>query len=256
MQAGKWVRFAMIGAASAMALAAAPMTVAAKGYAELDQLPDWSGVWQPDWSSLFAGRGGNGPPAGPKLTPEAAKALAAFNEKKKEGMNLQTEAANCIPPGMPGIMRMPYPLEFVYSPGRVNILHETYSQVRRIYTDGRPIPEDPDPQFNGNSVGHWDGDTLIVDTVGLNPQTTLSEGIHPTENTRIHEVFKLAKPGLLQVTTTISDPAIYLEPYTTVQNYAREEGWVMREYVCEENNRDAADPFGRPSMDISMPDEK
>jgi len=153
-------------------------------------------------------------------------------------------------------MRMPYPLEFVYSPGRVNILHETYSQVRRIYTDGRPIPDDPDPQFNGNSVGHWDGDTLTVDTVGLNPEITLSEGIHPTEHTRIHETFKLAKPGLLQVTTTIIDPAIYTEPYTTVQNYAREDGWVMREYVCEENNRDAADPFGRPSMDIDMPDRK
>ena len=98
MLAGKLVRLAAIAAVSAMALTVAPAAVSAKGYAELDKLPDWSGVWQPDWGSLFAGRGGSGPPAGPKLTPAAAKVLADFNAAKAEGKNLQTAMANCTPP--------------------------------------------------------------------------------------------------------------------------------------------------------------
>ena len=250
------VRLAAFCAASAMAIIASPVAVSAKGYAALDRLPDWSGVWGPDWSSLFAGRGGNGPPTGPKLTPPYAKLLADYNARKAQGENLQSQAANCVPPGMPSIMRMPYPIEFLYSPERVTIVAETDSQVRRIYTDGRKLPDDPDPAFNGSSVGHWEGDTLVVDTIGLNPDTNLSEAIHPTDKTHIQERIRMTKPGIITITTTISDPAIYVEPYTTTQNYIRHGDWTMREYVCEENNRDAADPFGRPSLDISNPGDK
>ncbi len=76
---------------------------------------------------------------------------------------------------------------------RVTIITETDSQVRRVYTDGRKLPEDPDPAFNGSSIGHWEGNVLIVDTIGLNPENSLSEGIHPTENTRIRERFEMTK---------------------------------------------------------------
>jgi hypothetical protein len=247
-------RVALCAAAALVAMA--PAGLGAKGFAALDSAPDWvGGVWGPDWGGLFAGRGGSGPPAGPKFTPEYARTLAEFQERKKAGENLQTENANCRPPGMPSIMRMPYPIEFIYSPGRVTIIAETDSQVRRIYTDGRKLPEDPDATFNGSSVGHWEGKKLVVDTIGLNPVTSLSEGIHPTEKTRIREVFEELKPGRITVTTTIIDPAIYTEPYTSQLDYIRQPGWEMREYICTENNRDAADPFGRPSMDISFPDE-
>jgi hypothetical protein len=242
-----WIRVAAICLASAVTMSSA-VAVHAKGYGDLDKLPDWAGVWQPDWGSLFP----RGAEAKPKLTPATAKTLEEFNAKKKDGQNLQTEAANCIPPGMPGIMRMPYPLEITYSPGRVNILHETYSQVRRIYTDGRKLPDDPDPAFNGSSVGHWEGDTLVVDTIGLNTNISLMEGIHPTEATKIHETFRVTAPGVLTVQTTLIDPALFTEPYTQRQNYKLEKDWVIREYVCEENNRDKADEFGRPSMDISQ----
>jgi hypothetical protein len=153
-----------------------PTAVSAKGYAALDKWPSWAGgVWGPDWGSLFAGRGGSGPPSGPQLKPEYAKILADFNAAKAKGENLQTQNANCRPPGMPSIMRMPYPIEFLFSPDRVTIITETDSQVRRIYTDGRKLPDDPDPTFNGSSVGHWEGKVLVVDTIGLNPVTSLSE---------------------------------------------------------------------------------
>ena len=241
---------AAIGAAAILSMLGQSAAVMAKGFADLDQRPAWvGGVWGPDWSSLFAGRGGSGPPAGPKLTPAYAKILADFNEAKKTGQNLQTQNANCRPPGMPSIMRMPYPIEFIYSPDRVTIVAETDSQVRRVYMD-RKLPDDPDETFNGSSVGHWEGKKLIVDTNGLNPVTSLSEGIHPTETTRIHEVFEETKPGVITVTTTLSDPAIYAEPYSTKIQYVRQPKWEMREYICEENNRDGADQFGRPTMDL------
>jgi hypothetical protein len=172
----------------------------------------------------------------------------AFTARQKQGENLQTEMANCVPAGMPQIMRMPYPIEFLLTPQRVTIAIETESQVRRIYTDGRPLPDDPDPTFNGSSIGRWEGDTLVVDTIGLNPKTSIVPGVHPTENTKIHETFRLEKPDLLIVTTTISDPAIFASPLVQVTPYSRHREWQIREYVCQENNRDAADPFGRPSM--------
>ena len=76
-------------------------------------------------------------------------------------------AANCLPPGMPGIMGQPYPMEFLMTPGQVTIVIEAYNQIRHIYTDGRPLPADPDPTFYGTSVGHWEGDTLVAETVGF-----------------------------------------------------------------------------------------
>jgi len=246
IKGSNWVRALALSVAVTAVTLSSPVSVSAKGYAELDKLPDWSGTWQPDWSSLFP----RGAGAQPKLTAEAAKTLAAFNAAKKEGKNLQTDAANCVPPGMPGIMRMPYPLEFVYSPGRVNILHETYSQVRRIYTDGRKLPEDPDPQFNGSSVGHWEGDTLVVETNGFSPLITFVEGLHPSEQAKISERFHITAPGVMTWEVTLTDPTLFTEPYSMRQNYKLEKEWEIREYICQENNKDAADEFGRPTMSI------
>ena len=80
-------------------------------------------------------------------------------------------AANCVPNGMPAIMTQPYPLEILFTPGKVTILIEAYAQWRQIFTDGRQHPEDPDLTFNGHSTGHWEGDTLVVDTVGFTTDT-------------------------------------------------------------------------------------
>ena len=150
-----------LAGAAALAMAAAGLAQdtpvpRADGYAELERLPDWSGVWNPDWSLLFGG-GAGGPPAQPSLTPAAQARLDAFRARQAaEGVD-QTAQIKCIPPGMPGIMRQPYPMEVLFTPGRVTLFAETYSQARRIYTDGRPLPDDPDFLFNGSSVGRWDG---------------------------------------------------------------------------------------------------
>jgi len=240
----------LMAAIAAPAALADPITKAATPaeWSALGSLPDWSGIWQPAWGSLFASRAGSTP----VLLPAAAKTLEEFNAAKAKGENLQTELANCVPPGMPQIMRMPYPIEFLFTPGRVTIPIETESQVRRVYTDGRPLPDDPDATFNGSSIGHWEGDTLVVDTIGLNPKTSLVPGVHATEKTVIRERIHLTKPDVMEIESTITDPLILAKPLVLVTNYVRKRDWQIREYVCQENNRDAADPFGRPSLDISQ----
>ena len=217
-------------------------------YAKLAELPDWSGIWYPDWAALF---GPGGPPK-PDLTPAAAKTFADYQALQAKGENTQSEAANCVPPGMPGMMRQPYPIEFVFSPGEIYIIAEAYEQVRRVYTDGRTLPDDPDPYFNGHSIGHWEGDTLIVETNGLNPKLSIQPGIKATEKTRIVERIHKDAPDKLSVEFTITDPDVFAKPFVFRQPYILKPGWEIREYVCQENNRDHADEFGRPSMDIKF----
>lgn len=208
-------------------------------YDALAGLPDWQGVWST----------ARGKDPEPQFTPAAAKAKAAYEAAQAKGENLQVPAANCVPDGMPRIMRL-YPIEFLFTPGRVTIGIETYSQTRRIYTDGRPPPEDPDPAFNGNSVGHWEGDTLVVDTVGLNNQNSIARGVRMTDQTRIRERIRLEAPDRLVDEVTVTDPALLTAPWTYRQAYERHRDWDMREYICQENNHDAADAAGRPSLKL------
>jgi hypothetical protein len=245
----KWPVLAF-GAALALASPGFAQDVGrATDYAEVLQWPDWSGVWSPGVSA--AARTTATPP---RLTAEGQRLVDAFEAGKEEGRNLQTQAANCVPNGMPGIMRLPYPLEFTYSPGRVNILIETYSQVRRIYVDGRALPEDPDPAFNGHSVGRWEGDTLVIETIGVHPMVSILPGLHATENTRFVERITRVAPDRLVDEITLIDAGLFAEPYVMTQTYALQSDWEMREYVCQENNRDGADAEGRPSMDLGVDD--
>lgn len=214
-------------------------------YASLADLPDWSGVWSPDWGLTDRNR-----QRAPQYTSHAAEVVEAFRQGQERGENLQGQVANCVPPGVPNVMTQPYPIEFTVMPGAVYIILETYSQVRRVYTDGRALPDDPDPYFNGHSIGRWDGHTLMVETTGLNPRNELVPGVHATEQTRLLERIWLEAPDHMVIETTITDPALFVEPFVNRAAFARKHDWEMREYVCSENNKDAADPFGRPSMSL------
>lgn len=214
-------------------------------WAALVKLPDWSGVWEVDWRNA---RGA--PPRPPmKLTPEFQTKLDAYRKMQKKGENLQGEAANCVPPGLPGIMSQPYPIQFLYQPQKVVMLIEAYMQFRQIFTDGRAQPEDPDPSYNGHSVGHWEGDTLVVDSVGFEPRTQIAPGVGHSDQLHITERIHRAAPEWLEVETTLSDPAVLAEPYTTVTSYRHLDDEI-REYICLENNRDSADTKGRPGLKL------
>ena len=226
-------------------------------WASIAQLPDWSGVWEP----LLFGRDARRvvPPPRPRLTPPYEAQYAAFEAKNRAtpGLNFVSEVANCVPAGLPGSMQQPYPLEFLFTPGRVTIAIETYSVVRRIHTDGRAHPADPDPTYQGSSIGHWEGDTLVVDTLGILTRTSPMNGIRGHgAGLRIIERLRLVEPDLLEITTTRTDPTVFIEPYTTQAYYRRQRDWQIMEYVCAQNNRDPLDEHGNPTFQLERQPEE
>jgi hypothetical protein len=154
---------------------------------------------------------------------------------------------------MPGIMGQPYPMEFLLTPGKVTIVIEAYQQVRHIYTDGRPLPEDPDPTFHGTSVGRWEGDTLIVETAAFSPLTQMANNVPHSGRMRIVERFRLADPDTMSIETTITDPDVLQAPYTSTRTLRRHRDWTIAEYICEENNRNFVDESGKAGVDLSNP---
>jgi hypothetical protein len=247
------------GKANAPGTDVAAATEAAKPnpYAELNKLPDWSGVWEP---ARFAGRPNApangappGPPAPPKLTPAAEAKYKAFQEKNKKtpGLNFVTPVANCVPPGLPSSMNQPYPFEFLFTPGRVTILIETYSMVRRIYLDNQVNPAETDASYQGTSLGHWEGDTLVVETTNILPETSPLQGLlGHSDQFKVTERIHLEDPDTLAIQTTVQDPTIFTEPYTTTSRYARHKDWHIYEYVCAQNNHDYVDDKGNAGFSL------
>jgi hypothetical protein len=224
---------------------APPADAATAKWAALAKLPDWSGVWEVDW------RNSRGMPRKPpmKLTPEWQAKADAYKASQARGENLQSDAANCVPPGLPGIMTQPYPIEFLYQPDKIVMLTEAYMQFRHVWMDGRPHPEDPDLTFYGHSTGRWDGDTLVIDTIGLNPQNRIAPGITHSEQLHVVERIRRADKDWLEIETTLTDPEVLAEPYTSTTSYRHLDD-ELREYICLENNHDSADDQGRPGINL------
>jgi len=226
-------------------MAAAAIESRAAQRAQPAKTPDWSGIWEVDWRNAR-----KTPPRPPmKLTPPYQVKLDAFRAAQKNGENLQSQGANCVPPGLPRIMSQPYPIEFVFAPGKVVMLIEAYMQFRHVFTDGRKHPEDPDPTFMGHSIGHWENDTLVVDSVGFTESTQLADGVPHSDQLRIVERFRRVSPEWMEVQTTLVDPVVLAEPYTSTSSYRHLDDEI-REYICLENNRDSADDKGRPGLSL------
>jgi hypothetical protein len=212
----------------------------------VSKLPDFSGVWE---IPLGPARGLVGPAAKPSLTPKYAA-----EKKAREAAGVEDDqTANCLPPGMPVIMIWPYPMEFLLTPGKVTILLESFSQIRHIYTDGRPLPRDPDPTFNGTSVGHWEGDTLVAETVGFSLLTELERNVRHSDKLRFIERFRLTDPNTMTIETTLIDPEALTAPLTTTRILKRHRTWTLAEYVCEENNRNFMDSSGKAGIKLDAP---
>jgi hypothetical protein len=214
-------------------------------WASLAELPDIGGLWE----VTFGGPRGAGEP--PALTPAYAARLKGYQEAQARGEIEDTPAANCVPSGMPGIMTQPYPIEILFTPGKVTILIEAYSQWRQIFTDGRAHPDDPDLTFNGHSIGHWEGDTLVADTVGFTTDTALGTfGTRHSDKMHIVERFRLASPDRLEIETTITDPEALARPWTSTRAYGRHRDWTLAEYVCQQNNRNYLTPEGKAGINL------
>ncbi len=119
------------------------------------------------------------------------------------------------------------------------ILYEAIRNFREIFTDGRPLPADPNPTWMGYSVGHWDGDTLVVESSGFNDRTWIDTGGHPhSEALRVTERFLRRDFGHITLQTTIDDPKAYTKPWTVSYDLRLLPDTELLEYVCTENNKD------------------
>lgn len=208
--------------------------------------PDWSGQWERIGSL-------NWPPegyevAGPApLTPEYKAIYERNLELRKQGILAGDPPATCLPPGMPRVMKMSFPMEIIITPAITYIIADWESQVRRIYTDGRAWPDYILPEFNGYSIGQWqdengDGkyDMLAVTTRGIKgPRSIDSSGVvlHENDQTEVLEEFRRIDASTLENRITTIDDA-FTDPWTINQRYNHvPTDYVWVEYVCAEGNR-------------------
>jgi hypothetical protein len=153
--------------------------------------------------------------------------------------NSQDPVLNCLPPGVPRILLMPFPMQIAELPGEVLMIFEYDHFLRAIYTDGRLHPKDIDPTWMGNSIGKWDGDTLVVDTIGFNDKTWLDMVGHPhSEALHLSERIRRVDHDTLEDDLTIIDPKAYSKPWTGQQIFELKPSWHLGEYICEDNMTD------------------
>src|SRR5436190_673364 len=184
-----------------------------------DGKPDLNGVYN------FAAIRGAVPPA---LKPGAQKFAIV--------RGTTTLGPDCKPLGIPQSFVTPYPFQMVQTPKLLVMIFEYPNTFRMIPLDGRPHPVDPDPTWMGNAVGHWDGDTLVVDTIGFNDKTEVSGFMH-TEDLHVVERFKRLDNGNLQYDVTVEDPNIWVGPWVIPPRtfaFRPEVEWV-EEFVCDTN---------------------
>ena len=188
---------------------------------------------------------------GPTFNPKEAPSFQPWAEAKwKENRDNSTgkadilgglvdkdpTVASCFPTGMPRLMTELLPFEIIQLHDRVLILFEKDYAVSHIWTDGRKLPEDPDPSYMGQSAGRWDGDTLVVNTIGLKDITWLDRTGHPHSDAlrvewRLHRV----KHDILQIDWTFDDPKAFTKPWTGKSMYRYHPEWTLEEFIsCED----------------------
>ena len=141
----------------------------------------------------------------------------------------------CFPPGLPRVYIHPFPLKIVQAPGEVIILFEDDSLRREIYTDGRPHDTSLGPSWMGDSIGHWEGDTLVVDTVNLNDKTWLDRvGHRHSDALHVVERFRRINHDHLLDDITIEDPKTYTKPWTAHLDFLLRPKWTLAEQFCED----------------------
>jgi hypothetical protein len=207
----------------------------ASNWAELAKLPDWSGVWTPNISDQVARITRDPVPWTPAAAAQVAKLIAAEKAGKPKGLFV-----NCLPEAMPSWMLITHnAVEFLFTPGRVTMLGESDgNRLRRIYTDRRSHPSDPDPTFHGHSIGHWEGGTLVVDTVGILPETyiAVSEAVGIPNNGDLHviEHIHLETADILRDDLEVIAPHVLAKPWKTSRFYFRQRArkYDIVEGVC------------------------
>ena len=232
--------------------------------------PDFTGLWEPAHTKPGPGpsAGLNGTPILPfaiPTSPDDPPVAQFFNigagfkdgllpftawgaqvrAQRKGNDNKDNPDALCLPLGLTQLHMHPQPRQIVQTQREIVILYEANGNTRRILTDGRPLPNnDPTPWWYGYSVGHWDGDTLVVETTGFRDDVWLDvEGSPLTNSGKMTERWRRVKFGLMQIDITIEDPKAYTKPFTVRVNHQLMPDTELMEFVCQE--RDAVHYIGK-----------
>jgi hypothetical protein len=202
--------------------------------------PDFTGTWEryPPPNEKADPRYAPTPIPDPPLKPEY-KAEWEANQKKlqqriEEGQPAGDNYVHCIPDGMPAMMMGMFPMEIFQRPEQINITQEAFTQVRRVYMNQKlPKWDEVDPSFYGASVGHWEGDTLVMETTGIKENVRFRWTPH-SEAMKITERMRLLAPDILSDQITVEDS--YLEkPWVYSYSFRRMKDYKLQEYVCEDN---------------------
>ena len=200
-----------------------------------DGRPDLSGVWLPR-GRYIQDLAGDLKPGELSFQPWAAD----LYKHRLDTLSREDPQAHCVLSGVPRENLIPYPFKIVNTTNKmIVILYEALHSYRQIFMDGRTLPADPNPTWMGYSTGRWDGDTLVVDSVGFVDNNWLDNNGHPgTESLRLTERFRRRDFGHIDLQMTIDDPKAYTKPWTVnVPLQAMPDGELI-EYVCDENERD------------------
>jgi hypothetical protein len=154
--------------------------------------------------------------------------------------------ARCLPPNFPRAWALPQYKKIVQTPGLVVILHEFNASYRQIFTDGRPLPDDPQPTWNGYSSGKWEGDTLVVSTIGFRDDLWLDMGGSPlTDAAKVTERIRRVNYGTLDIQVTVDDAKAYTKPWTVQMNQSIVLDTDLLDDVCLENEKDVSHFVGK-----------
>jgi len=142
----------------------------------------------------------------------------------------------CLPPGVPRIYIQPFLFEIIQTHDRVVELFEFDHHMRQIFIDGRQHPKDPDHTWMGDSIGWYEGDTLVIDTIGLNDKTWIDRGGLP-HSEHLHVIERIRRPSsdALEINITIDDPKAYTQTWSGYRNFKSRPTWNLKEFICADN---------------------
>ena len=211
-----------------------------------DGKPDFSGVWAGPGFTHKVGPHDTDTPSVTNFDPNNFAPYkpggeALFLQKLTGDVNHDDPTAHCLPDGFPREALSPYATEILEQPGTVTFLYEYMHFFRVVATDGRPHPKDLDLTFMGDSVGRWEGDTLVIDTIGLKPWPidAFTTGLVRYHSDALHviERFQYLDPTTVSLEMTIDDPKIFTRPWSQNFQMKLHPTWKLFEQICEENNR-------------------
>jgi len=178
------------------------------------------------------------PDDAPKLTPEYLAKWEVMRKSRMSGSSEYDPIARCLPAGMPAMMRMDYGMELQQTKDRITIYGELNDMYRRIYLDARKPSQKvlDDPTYAGFSSGHWEGDTLVVETVAIRDDTLLDSFSPHSDQLKVQERIRWASPGVLEDRLTVTDPKALMQPWERTYTYrkASPPNDELREFACAE----------------------